>query len=276
MKYKYSVILLIIWIALVVGQVIYIGNDTTNIVMENGIQKAGELEDSEDYILVPGNIIKQQFRFDDLVLNKILLYFEKLDSDVTGNLNIMVKDADDNIISEWSPLLENMEPSLFYVVFFYEEGVFQNDEDYYVEISIENNNQKDCALKIVNRQSENAWLKPLQVDNEILNEHVAYIELDRDYNNNDEMINQIKYSIIISCGTFLILILCFIFEKNGKKIFNKIVNSKSFQDAKKHFQMKYPKYMIIGFILFVGVIGGIYHSLQDIFFIIICCIKSSL
>ena len=78
MKHKYSLILLIILFALIIGQVVYIYNDETNVITETGILKAGMLQDAEDYILTPGNVVTQKFQFDDLMCNKVLIYFEKL------------------------------------------------------------------------------------------------------------------------------------------------------------------------------------------------------
>lgn len=269
MKHKYSLILLIILFALIIGQVVYIYNDETNVITETGILKAGMLQDAEDYILTPGNVVTQKFQFDDLMCNKVLIYFEKLDSKVEGTINIAVKDADANIISQWSPLLEDMEPSLFYVVFFYEEDIFQENIEYYVEISIENNEQNDCALKVVDRTKDNEWLNSLENNNETIDGKVAYIELDRDYLNKEKLINEIKISIIVDISILILLFIVFWIEKSGKKVYEQLIKSERFSKIRKCFEKQHSAYGIMFAILILGMIGGFYHSLQDLFFILV-------
>ena len=108
MKSKFSFIIFFFLLVLIIGQIAYIETDYRNVVQETGMQKAGELERADNYILTPGNVVTQKFQFEDLALNKLLIYFEKLDSEVTGNLNITVKDGNENVISQWSPALEDM------------------------------------------------------------------------------------------------------------------------------------------------------------------------
>ncbi len=276
MKSKFSLIISFFLLVLIIGQIAYIETDHSNVVQETGIQKAGELERADNYILTPGNTVTQKFQFEDVLLNKLLIYFEKLDSEVTGNLNITVKDESEKVISQWSPRLENMEPELFYVVFFYEEDIFQKDVNYYVEISIEDNDQADCALKVVNRTKENKWLQELAVNEEEQKSQVAYIELDRDYNNAEKRSEQIKISLIIDAYVLLLLALVFVTENYGKKMIAAIKNSARYQTIKSNLATHYADYIIYVFVLLICIVGGIYHSIPDVVLLTVLLVSAYL
>ncbi len=257
MKNKYWVIV-VIFILLIIGQGIFIFNDSSNVVLENGIKSSGELERAENIYINSGNVITQKFTFDDVILNKILVYFEKINPNVSGKLDIEIKDENGNIISQYSPKLEEFASGIFYIVFFYEADDIKQNVDYFIEVTVDGNVNNDFAIKVVNSTPENEWLYPISNNIKDIENKVAYIELDREYLNFEKRENQIESLVNID---LIIVLSFFIFWLTIK--YRKILKEYIWERVRIYFRDNAIYVMLI----ILSVIAGIFHSLKDILFI---------
>lgn len=125
-------------------------------------------------------------------IHKIVVYFEKLDPLVNGDIRVALLDSDGEIYNEWTPPVSAMEDPLFYICFFYDDKFLPAEDNYTLEICLQNNTEGSLALKCRKWDDSDNWVSPLCRQDSI-SEHVAF--LDVEYEKKDFSI--LHHSIII-------------------------------------------------------------------------------
>ncbi len=115
-------------------------------------------EKTQNYSLVNGEIIEQKFRVQGEYLDKFIVYFEKIIPEATGEITLSLLQGE-KIISQWSPQIQDMEDTLFHIVFFYEEGEVKAG-NYIIRISAEGIKPNSVAVKTVSNFNHYTWLPP--------------------------------------------------------------------------------------------------------------------
>lgn len=229
----------------------YLSMNNGGVIQEFAKKTPGNIDKTDTIRLREGDNVEQHYNFYGKELDKIILYFQKLDNQAAGSLFVKILDRERNVLSEWNPSIEEFEDKLFMMVFFNEEGVLDNNsKEYWIEITVNYVECKDAlALLTVTEDKENSEFEELMYNGAPQSGKIMYMETEGIYQNYGILIR----SLILFGAASAIIILLFVLWK--LKISQKV--------------SAYRGDIILGVVLAVTVIESlIYNCSMDILFLI--------